>query len=251
MLFLVFMKSLLLKSAVGFLFLVLCVSAFGQTNQSAVVPKEATKDLGGKYVRTVMDHLQLADTNQETAVRTILVGYFLQLKSWHAQNDGQIKALWTQFNKARSAQNNANADAALAKLAEAYKSFQPVHAQFTNDLAKFLSPEQIELVKDTLTVNKVKVTYGVYLQIFPKLTDEQKAVVLADLKAAREEAIDAESMTEKSAFFKKFKIIIESDYLTKQGYDPAQARKDFANRQKTKPATQSQEDESAPAKNKN
>jgi len=83
-----------------------------------------------------------------------------------------------------------------------------------------------------LTINKVKVTYDVYLQIFPMLTDAQKAVVLQDLKSAREQAIDCESMTEKSAFFKKYKIVIEDDYLTGQGYDPKQARKDFAAKQK-------------------
>ena len=85
----------------------------------------------------------------------------------------------------------------------------------------------------SLTVNKVKFTYDVYLQIFPTLTDEQKAVVLKDLQTAREQAIDAGSMAEKSAFFKKYKIIIEENYLPTQGYDPKQARKDFAAKQKT------------------
>jgi hypothetical protein len=55
---------------------------------------------------------------------------------------------------------------------------------------------------------------------------------LKDLQAAREEAIDAGSMAEKSAFFKKYKIIIEENYLTSQGYNPKQARKDFAAKQK-------------------
>lgn len=101
-----------------------------------------------------------------------------------------------------------------------------------------LSPEQIETVEDVFTVNKVKVTYNVYLEIFPTLTAEQKAVVLKDLKDAREQAVDAGAMTEKSAFFKKYKIVIEEDYLTAQGYDPKQARKDFAAKQKAGGAAQ-------------
>jgi hypothetical protein len=44
--------------------------------------------------------------------------------------------------------------------------------------------------------------------------------------------VDAGSMAEKSAFFKKYKIKIEEEYLTAQGYDPKQARKDFAAKQK-------------------
>jgi DNA-binding protein len=99
-------------------------------------------------------------------------------------------------------------------------------------LAAVLAPGQIETVEDVLTVKKVEVTYKVYLEIFPTLTGEQKAVVLKNLQAARSEAVDAGSMTEKSAFFKKYKIKIEEDYLTAQGYDPKQARKDFAARQK-------------------
>jgi hypothetical protein len=86
------------------------------------------------------------------------------------------------------------------------------------------------------------VTYNVYLQIFPTLTGAQKAVVLQDLKDAREQAIDCEAMTEKSAFFKKYKIKIEDDYLTAQGFDPKQARKDFAAKQKAEAATKSTDD---------
>jgi hypothetical protein len=82
----------------------------------------------------------------------------------------------------------------------------------------------------------VQVTYNAYLEIFPKLTDEQKAVVLKNLQAAREEAIDCEAMAEKSAFFKKYKIKIEDEYLTAQGYNPKQARQDFAVKQKAEAA---------------
>ncbi|MDR3402396.1 MAG: DUF3826 domain-containing protein, partial [Chthoniobacter sp.] len=144
----------------------------------------------------------------------------------------RIKPLWNDFNQARSAQNATNAQAALAKLDAVYAAFKPRHDQFLADLSAVLSPAQVESVKDVLTVNKVKVTYDVYLQIFPALTEAQKTVVLQDLKAAREQAIDCEAMAEKSAFFKRYKLLIEDDYLTGQGYDPKQARKDFAAKQK-------------------
>jgi hypothetical protein len=167
----------------------------------------------------------------------MLAAQLQALSGWHAQNDAQIKGLWNEFNTARSKQNPTNAAAALAAIDGVYATFKPQHEKFNSDLSSVLTPAQVESVKDTLTVNKVKVTYDVYLQIFPKLTDEQKAVVLKNLKAAREEAIDAEAMTEKSAFFKKYKIKIEDDYLTAQGFDPKQARKDFAAKQKADAAT--------------
>jgi hypothetical protein len=185
-----------------------------------------------KYNKAVLAALKLADPAKEAKVRDALATWFKALRAWHAEHDAQIKPLWKEFNSARSAQSATDANAAQAKIAGVYASFKPQHEKFMSDLAAVLTPEQIETVKDVLTVDKVKVTYDVYLQIFPKLTDAQQAVVLQNLKAAREEAIDCEAMTEKSAFFKKYKIKIEDEYLTAQGCNPQQARKDFAAKQK-------------------
>jgi len=60
------------------------------------------------------------------------------------------------------------------------------------------------------------------------------------LKEAREEAMDAGSMQEKSAFFKKYKIKIEA-YLTAQGYDVKQSYKDFVAKQKADMAASRQD----------
>jgi hypothetical protein len=185
-----------------------------------------------KRIKPVLAALKLTEAAKEAKAHDILAAWFKALRVWHAENDAQIKSLWNDFNQARSAQNVANANAALAKIDGVYASFKPQHEKFLSDLSSVLTPEQVEMVKDVLTVNKVKVTYDVYLQIFPTLTDAQKAVVLQNLKDAREHAIDCEAMTEKSAFFKKYKIKIEDDYLTAQGYNPKQARQDFAAKQK-------------------
>ena len=139
--------------------------------------------------------------------------------------------MWNDFNHARSKQNKAAADKALADIDGLYATFKPDHDQLIAGLGTVLSHDQIETVEDVMTVKKVEVTDNAYLQIFPTLNAEQKAVVLKDLQAAREQAVDAGSMAEKSAFFKKYKIIIEEDYLTAQGFDPKQARKDFSAKQ--------------------
>lgn len=218
------------------------ISVSAQTNDGASLPALSAADREKatleKHIKPILAALDLNETNKEAKVREILTLHFKTLSAWHAQNDAAIKVLWAEFNQARGKQNPTNADAALAKIDAVYASFKPQHDQFISDLSSMLTPEQIETVKDVLTVNKVKVTYDVYLQIFPKLTAGQKTVVLNNLKAAREEAIDCEAMTEKSAFFKKYKIKIEDDYLTAQGYDPKQARKDFAAKQKADAAAQ-------------
>ena len=229
-----FLFIVALAGLVGFTPVLACAQTNAAANAASATDKE--KASFEKHIKPVLAALKLSDPAKEARVHDILAAQFAALKTWHAAHDTQIKPLWNDFNQARSAKNVTNANVALDKIAGVYASFKPEHDKFLADLSAVLTPEQVETVKDVLTVNKVKVTYDVYLQIFPTLTDAQKAVVLQDLKAAREEAIDCQSMNEKSAFFKKYKIIIEDDYLTSQGYNPKQARKDFAAKQKAEAA---------------
>ena len=228
------MKSIILTAMLAGILGLNSISAPAQT--AAAVPASAAADKQPvaleKHIKPVLAALRLNDAAKAAKVHDILAAQFTALRAWHAENDARIKPLWKEFNQARAAKNAANADAALAKIDGVYAAFQPQHQKFLAELATVLTPAQIETVKDVLTVNKVKVTYKVYRQIFPALTDAQKAVVLQKLKAAREQAIDCEAMSEKSAFFKKYKIQIEDGYLTAQGYNPQQARRDFAAKQK-------------------
>ena len=206
-----------------------------QTNAPAAAESSDDKQKASleKHLKPVLDALNLQDAAKEATVRNVMTDFFTAHNTWHQANDAKLKELWNAFNHARSKQDKAGADKALADIDSLYATFKPQHDQMIHGLAAVLSPDQITAVEDALTVNKVKVTYNVYLEIFPTLTAEQKAAVLKNLETARDEAVDAGSMAEKSAFFKKYKIKIEEDYLTAQGYDPKQARKDFAAKGKT------------------
>src|SRR5579863_8586985 len=106
-----------------------------------------------KHAKPILDALNLNDAEKEAKVRSIIGDYFKTLDAWHAENDEQIKALWKQFNSARGKQDEANADAALAKVDGIYASFKPQHDRFLSSLSSVLTPEQIETVKDVLTIN--------------------------------------------------------------------------------------------------
>ncbi len=221
---------------------VLTLGSFSARAQAKdVSPKPASGAAGReqrtleKHIRPVMAALNLNDAGKVAKVREILAAQFKALNAWHAQNDTQIKALWKQFNQARARLEETNADTALAEIDGVYASFKPQHEKVFSELSSGLTPQQVETVKDALTINKVKITFNAYGQIFHGLTDEQKAFILKNLKAAREEAIDAKAMTEKSAFFKKYKIKIEA-YLTAQGYNVKQSYKDFVAKQKAEAA---------------
>ncbi|HTR41547.1 MAG TPA: DUF3826 domain-containing protein [Pseudomonadales bacterium] len=212
-------------------------SGKAQTNSPTTVEEKQQASLN-KHIKPILDALNLNDPAKETKVQNVLSEFFIAHTAWHQTNDATLKDLWNNFNHARAKQDKAGADKALTQIDAIYATFKPEHDKLISGLAAVLSPQQIATVEDVLTVNKVKVTYIVYLEIFPTLTAEQKAVVLKDLEAARDQATDAGSMVEKSAFFKIYKIEIEENYLTAQGYDPKQARKDFAAKQKAATAAQ-------------
>lgn len=185
-----------------------------------------------KNTRTILAVLKLAAPATEASVRRILDDHFSALAAWHREHDVALTLLWSAFDQARSAQDTAAADAALAKISTLYAGFRPIREKTFSTLRPFLSSAQLEEIEDVLTINKVAVTYAAYLEIFPNLTEEQKAVVLQQLQAARSEAIDAGSMKEKSAFFKKYKIRIEEAYFASQGIDAQSYRRAFAAREK-------------------
>lgn len=181
-----------------------------------------------KNTRNILAALKLADATVESRVRQILDAHFAAHAAWHRQNDPALTTLWHAFDTARAAKDTPGADATLEKIAAVYTGFRPTRLQTFTALSPLLSPAEIERIEDVLTIDKVTVTYDAYLEIFPGLTAEQKTVVLRELKAARSEAIDAGSMKEKSAFFKKYKIRIEEGYFPTQGIDAQSHRRLFA-----------------------
>lgn len=222
------------------LFIVLAIGSFSVRAQTNTTPPTAAtagdeEKTIEKHTKPILDALNLNSADKDAKVRSDVGDYLKALDAWHAKNDEQIKTLWKQFSSAHSKLDETNANAALAKIDEVYASFKPQHDKFLASLSSILTPEQVETVKDVMTVNKVKVTFINYGKIFHGLTADQNAFILKNLKQAREEAINAKAMTEKSAFFKKYKTKIEA-YLTVQGYNVKQSYKDFVTKEKAEAA---------------
>jgi hypothetical protein len=108
-----------------------------------------------------------------------------------------------------------------------------VRAAFNAGLKAELTSDQIETVKDKLTVNKVPVTFKVYHEIVPNLTAEEDATILDLLKQAREECLDVKNPDEMARVFEPYKKRIET-YLTEHGHDWKTLYKKFTDEQKAK-----------------
>lgn len=110
-----------------------------------------------------------------------------------------------------------------------------VHQQFIEGLAANLTPDQVEMVKDKLTLNKMPITFKVYQQIIPNLKPSDKARILSLLGEAREKSLDQKNVDEMTPIFKKYKLEIQK-YLESQGYDWNGSYKAFVQGQKAKPS---------------
>lgn len=112
-----------------------------------------------------------------------------------------------------------------ARDAELYRH----HFELAANLSLYLSPDQIETVKDGLTYGVVPKTYQAHLEMIPSLKPEEKAQILAWLKEAREFAMDGGTSKEKHAWFGKYKGRI-NNWLAKRGYNLTHEREEWNKR---------------------
>jgi hypothetical protein len=162
--------------------------------------------------------LNLGDAEKAARVRTLIVQQYRGLR--------EIDALADQVRRAQGDE---------AAKSAAREARQERHRMFLEALARELTPEQIETIKDKMVYNKVQVTAKGYEEIYGPLTAEQQAKVLEMLKAAREEAMDGGSSGEKDAIFKRYKGKI-NNYLSSQGIDMKAREKQWGQKQKAKTA---------------
>ncbi len=173
-----------------------------------------------KRAEKIVTSLHLTDTAKASRVSHIIAQQYHDLSLIHATRDARIKA-------AKSATDKITQTAGIKKAQAAATTAQDkLHAEYLVRLTTELSPSQIDAVKDGMTYGVLPLTYGVYQQMLPNLTTEQKAQILAWLAEAREHAMDASTSEEKHAWFGKYKGRI-NNYLAQAGYDMKAAEKNL------------------------
>jgi hypothetical protein len=180
-------------------------------------PSHATSFEDTTYTRVITERsgkivaaLGLPDSAVFYRVRTIVADQYRALNAVYTVRDSLLKQHPTDSIKKIVQQD---ADTKVAGL----------HAAYLKKLATQLDSQQIDKIKDGMTYNVRNVTYNAYLQMIPQLTDQQKAVIMADLIEAREHSMDAESSEKKHAWFGKYKGRI-NNYLSQQGLNTKQAK---------------------------
>jgi hypothetical protein len=196
----------ILSTAAVLLFAASVFAADNKSSDTNTTPVQLeTKYTAAIESRTadILKALSLGDTNQAQKVHDIIITQYRALNAWHGTNDAALKV-------ARSDKDRT------AKIRDSLKA---LHHQFLAALAEYLTPGQIDQVKDKMTYGKVEFTFKGYCAQYPSLSDANKQEILKLLKEAREEAMDGGSAKEKTAIFQRYKGII-NNYLSKQGLHP-------------------------------
>lgn len=188
-------------------------------NDDAAYTKTLT-DRAEKIVKT----LSISDSVVFKRLTAILVNQYKSLGKIH---DGRDTAI--QIAKAKASDKAAFQAAEKALQDEATVQLYNLHCEFIGNLSGDLTPEQIDKVKDGMTFNLIKVTYGAYTDMIPTLKAEERRQLYCWLVEARERAMDAQSSNKKHDIFGKYKGRI-NNYLSKQGYNIDNERKAWQER---------------------
>jgi len=197
-----------------FAFLAFASGAFAvETNSVAEAEAAYTRTINQRAEK-IVSTLGITDTNKFNRVQNIIAQQYRDLSKIHEVRDVQAKAGKERAGADKTAANTATQ----AARDEAKPKLDKLHAEYLARLSAELSPEQLGKVKDGMTYGVVPLTYGVYLRMYPDLTDEQRKQIMVWLVEARELAMDGSTSDEKHAVFGKYKGRI-NNYLSQAGYD--------------------------------
>lgn len=197
-----------------FVFWAVATTALGQANDKEIAYEQVVMQRAQKIVAA----LQLPDSAQFKRVSHRVAKQYLDLNILHEGVKTAKKAL-TEPSEEKTKQLESETNVRLGQL----------HKNYLADLAKELTPAQVDQVKDGMTYGVLPKTYRGYQEMLPNLTDTQKAQILTWLTEARELAMDADTSEKKHAWFGKYKGKI-NNYLSAQGIDMKKAGQDWEKR---------------------
>jgi Spy/CpxP family protein refolding chaperone len=197
------------------------------TGSAAAQTAPPTESKEAAYTRTITERaakivatLGLTDEAKGNKVRDVIANQYRELNTVHEARKAQLAALKAQpkddKTEAATKQIEDRTTAALDKL----------HGKYLKQLGRYLTTDQVAMVKDGMTYRVLPSTMTAYEDMLPNLTAEQKAQMLAWLTEAREHAMDASTSEEKHKWFGKYKGRI-NNYLSAAGIDMNQAGKDW------------------------
>lgn len=173
--------------------------------------------------------LNLGDEKKEVRVTKIIATHRTAVVNWH--NSHSFNTVPAGINP-RTGNRLTDLDRSIIADSAMPRS---VHEDLINGLNANLEASQVEKILDKYTIGKVAFTLKAYRVIVTDLKDKEEAVILKNLKEAREMAVDYKNMKQISAIFEIYKTKNEQ-YLNSNGRSWRQIYKDYGKRMKAEKA---------------
>ncbi len=194
-------------------FLIIALFLFVSYSQGLCQKDTITMKAGSEQEKKAAEWVasfNLNDAAKAERLTKVVTTHLDAVRDWH--NDHPFSSVPEGINPANG-----------KKLSELERQFiadsaipKPVHEQLMTGLRKELTEDQVEAILDKYTVGKVAFTMAGYKAIVPDLKPEEEAAILANLKQAREMAVDYKSMKLISMVFEIYKTKCEQ-YLNENG----------------------------------
>ncbi|RNC66730.1 DUF3826 domain-containing protein [Proteiniphilum sp. X52] len=174
--------------------------------------------LSNRSDKILDQYVHLPEGEIKEKVRDLMVKQYWDLNKIHDQKDRKIKELkqsglsGERLEKEKSRLEN-KAEKKLLKLQKKYLS----------NLSKYLNNQQIDGIKDGMTLGAFDHNYRGFTELIPTLKQEEKEYIYNQLLEARDKAMNMGSSEDKQAVFRQYKGKI-NNYLSQQGYDLDQER---------------------------
>jgi|SRR5689334_4882286 len=210
------------------LLLSLCFLSLSKMSAQDVISAAEKEAAYNKTIHTraekIVSTLNISDSAKAKQVITVIADQYRNLNNIYNDRDSAVKLV-----RGKSEPKEVT-EAELKKIeSSTNEKISSLHQTFLSKLTSLLSPDQVIKVKDGLTYNVVSVTYNAYVDMISSLKQEEKDQIMAWLVEAREYAMDGESSEKKHAWFGKYKGRI-NNYLSKQGYNVTEERKEWEKR---------------------
>jgi hypothetical protein len=202
-------------------------------------PKAETKEKPGskdkpnqevdKKATEWVTSLNLNDPGKESRVKEVINTHLIAVRDWN--NEHPFSTVPAGIDPA-TGKMLSDLDRQIIANSAIPKS---VHENLMAGLRKDLNEQQVEQILDKYTVGKVAFTLAGYKSIVPDLTKTEEDVIVANLKQAREQAVDFKNMKQISAIFEIYKTKCEQ-YLNANGRNWRQLYKSYTDGVKAKKA---------------
>ena len=183
-----------------------------------------------KRAKQYVEELQLNDPEKEYRIEAILFKHMRAIRDWDLDHP------YTTVPEGINPLDGKPLSQLYREMIASSSKPKSIHEDLMSGLKNDLTEEQVEQILDKYTIGKVAFTMKAYKEIVPNMTEEEANTIMANLKEAREIAIDYRTMKQISAIFEIYKTKNEQ-YLNSNGRSWRQMYKDYVKAARAKKAS--------------